>query len=71
MDTGRHSSVSVVLRQGRDLLRGRSEGEELERAALRELLACRREREFVPAEGMDRRLSRVIAAKRRSHELPS
>ena len=71
MGTGRHSSVSAVLRQGLDLLRGRVEGEELERAALRDLLASRREGEFVPADGMDRRLSRVIAAKRRSHELPS
>ena len=71
VDTGRYSSVSAVLQQGLDLLRGRLDGEELERAALRELLARRREGEFVPAEGMDRRLSRVVAAKRRSHGLPS
>ncbi len=71
VDTGRYSSVSAVLQQGLDLLRGRLEGEELERAALRELLARRRKGKFVPAEGMDRRLSRVIAAKRRSHGLPS
>ena len=71
VDTGRYSSVSAVLRQGFDLLRERLEGEELEHAALRELLARLREGEFVPAEDMDRRLSRVIAAKRRSHGLPS
>lgn len=71
VDTGRYSSVSAVLQQGLDLLRGRLEGEELERAALRELLARRRGREFVTAEEMDRRLSAVVAAKRRSHGLPS
>lgn len=54
-----------------DLLRGRLEGGESERAALRELLARRREGEFVPAEDMDRRLSRVVTARRRSHGLPS
>ena len=71
VETGRYSSVSAVLRRGLDLLRGRLEDEESERAALRELLARRREGEFVSAEGMDRRLSRVIAAKRRSSGLPS
>ncbi len=71
VDAGRYSSVSSVLQQGLDLLRGRLDGEELERAALRELLARRREGEFVPAEEMERRLSRAIAAKRRSHGLPS
>lgn len=71
VETGRYSSVSAVLRRGLDLLRGRLEDEESERPALRELLVCRREGEFVPAEVMDRRLSRVIAAKRRSSGLPS
>ena len=71
VDTGRYSSVSAVLQQGLDLLRGRLDGEELERAALRELLARRRAREFIPAEEMDSRLSRAIVAKRRSHGLPS
>ena len=71
VDTGRYSSVSAVLQQGLDLLRGRLDGEELERAALRELLARRQVQEFIPGEEMDRRLSRVIAAKRRSHGLPS
>ena len=71
VDTGRYSSVSAVLQQGLDLLRGRLDGEELEQAALRELLARRRAQEFIPGEEMDRRLSRAIAAKRRSHGLPS
>ena len=56
---------------GLDLLRGQLDGGVLEPAALRELLAHRRESEFVPADGMDRRLTRVIAAKRRSRGTPS
>ena len=71
VDAGRYSSVSAVLQQGLDLLRRRLEDEELERTALREVLARRREREFVTEERMDRRLADVIAAKRRSHGLPS
>lgn len=71
VDAGRYSSVSAVLQQGLDLLRRRLEDEELERMALREVLARRREREFVAAERMDRRLADMIAAKRRSHGLPS
>ena len=58
------SSVSLTDRQ-------HAFAKTLARAALRELLARRREGEFVPAEGMDRHLSAVIAAKRRSHGLPS
>ncbi len=71
VDAGRYSSVSAVLQQGLDLLRRRLEDEELERTALREVLARRRKREFVTAERMDRRLADVIATKRRSHGLPS
>ena len=59
VEAGRYSSVSGVLQQGLDLLRRR------------EVLARRREREFVTAERMDRRLADLIAAKRRSHGLPS
>ena len=71
VDAGRYSSVSAVLQQGLHLLRERLDDEELERTALREVLARRREREFVTAEQMDRRLADVVAAKRRSHGPPS
>ena len=54
-----------------DLRRRRPDREVSEPAALRELLARRREGEFVPADGMDRRLTRLIAAKRRSRGTPS
>ena len=51
VDAGRYSSVSAVLQQGLHLLRERLDDEELERTALREVLARRREREFVTADG--------------------
>ena len=71
VDAGRYSSVSAVLQQGLHLLRERLGDEELERTALREVLARRRKREFVTAEQMDRRVTDVVAARRRSHGLPS
>ncbi len=64
---GRYASVSAVLQRGVDLLRRRLEDDELERTALREVLARRREGEFVTAKRMDRRLADMVAAKRRSH----
>ena len=71
VESGRYPSFSAVLQQGVDLLRQRTEAEELETAALRELLARRREGEFVGVDAMDERLARMIADKRRAHGLPS
>lgn len=71
VDTGRYSSLSAVLQQGVDLLRQRLDADELETAALRELLSRRRKGEFVGAERMDSRLARMIADKRRIHGLPT
>ena len=71
VDAGRSPSLSAVLQQGVDLLRRRMDAEELESAALRALLSRRREGEFVEAERMDERLSRMIAGKRRAHDVPS
>ena len=71
VEAGRYSSLSAILQQGVDLLRQRMDTEELELAALRELLSRRREGEFVAAQRMDTRLSRMIADKRRAHGLPS
>ena len=67
VEAGRYASVSAVLQRGVDLLRRRLEDDELERTALREVLARRREGEFVTAKRMDRRLADMVAAKRRSH----
>ena len=69
VEAGRYSSVSAVLQQGVDLLRQRLDAEELETAALRELLSCRRKDEAVSAERMDTRLGSMIADKRRAHGL--
>ena len=69
VEAGRYPSVSAVLQQGVDLLRRRLEDDELERMALREVLARRREGEFVTAKRMDRRLAEMIGAKRRSQGL--
>ena len=69
VEAGRYSSVSAVLQQGVDLLRQRMEAEEAETAALRVLLARRREGDFVGAEELDARLARMIADKRRAHGL--
>ncbi len=71
VEAGRYSSLSAVLQQGVDLLRQRTETEELETAALRALLSRRREGEFVSAEEMDARLTRMIADKRRARGLSS
>lgn len=71
VEAGRYPSLSAVLQQGVELLRRRTDAEELETAALRALLSRRREGEFVDAAGMDERLSRMIAGKRRAHDVPS
>ena len=71
VETGRYASLSAVLQQGVDLLRQRVDAEELETAALRVLLSRRREGAFVDEEGMDARLAKMIADKRRSLGLPS
>ena len=71
VDTGRYASVSAVIQQGINLLRQRLDVEDLERRALYEVLSRRRTGEFVGAEEMDDRLSRMIAEKRRTHGVSS
>ena len=69
VDTGRYSSVSAVIQRGIDLLRRSLELDDLERRALQEALSRRQVGEFVAAEEMDDRLSRMIADKRRAHQV--
>ena len=69
VEAGRCASLSAVLQQGVDLLRQRMDAEELE--ALRELLSRRRRGEFIDAGRMDTALAGMIAAKRRTHGVPS
>ena len=71
VEAGRYSNLSAVLQRGVDLLHQRMDGEELETAALRELLSRRRQGEFIGAKSMDARLAGLIADKRRAHGLPS
>ncbi len=71
VDTGRYASVSAVFQQGINLLRQRLDVEDLERRALYEVLSRRRAGEFVGAEEMDDRLSRMLAEKRRAHGVSS
>ena len=68
VEAGRYASLSAVLQQGVDLLR-QLDAQESKHAAIRELLSRRRQGEFVSAQAMDTRLARMIAHKRRSHDL--
>ncbi len=67
VEQGRYSSVSAVLQQGLELLRQRTDSEALEVAALREVLAARREGEFVSGATMTGRITDIANRKRRAH----
>ena len=69
VEEGRYPSVSAVIQQGLDLLRTRSERDDLEREALRTLLDQRRRGAFVPGEEMDRRLRNALKVRRARHGL--
>ena len=71
VEAGRYASLSAVLQQGVELLRQRTDAEDLETAALRALLSHRREGAFVDAREMDTRLARLIADRRRAHGISS
>ena len=64
VEAGRYSSLSAVLQQGVELLRQKMDAEDLETAALREILSRRREGAFVGADAMDTRLDGMVADKR-------
>ncbi len=67
VEQGRYPSVSAVLQQGLELLRLRTEGEELEAAALRKLIGARREGEFVSNATMKGKIATIADKKRRAH----
>lgn len=69
VDQGRYPSVSAVLQQGLELLRLRTEGEELEVKALRELLGARRKGAFVSGAAMKGKIAAMADKKRRAHGL--
>ena len=61
VEAGRHPGPSAVLQPGVDQLRRRMDAEELEAAALREILSRRCQGEFVTARDMDTRLAALSA----------
>ena len=71
VEAGSYPSVGAVLRQGVDLLRQKKSTEKLGTAALCALLSRRREGEFVSAEEMANRIARIVADKRRAHDVPT
>ncbi len=67
VDAGRYASVSAVIQQGLELLRSKTEDEELDRAALRKLLSRRRKGPFISSEEMGERIQKIAARARRKH----
>ena len=67
VEAGRFPSVSAVLQQGVDLLRRHMEDEEMERAALADIMAQRRSGAFVSGDEMDSRLKRMLNKKLQTH----
>ena len=65
VEQGRFSSVSAVIQNGLDLLRQRTEAEEVEIAALKTLLLDRQKGSFVSAQEMGTRVADMIEKKRR------
>jgi len=66
VESGQYSSLSSVLQQGLELLRQKSEAEELEVAALRQLVDRRMTGPMISAADMDTRIERMIARKQKS-----
>ena len=66
VEQGRYSSVSAVIQNGLELLRQRTEAEEVETAALSALLQARLQGDFVSATDMDGRVARMMDKKRRN-----
>ena len=67
VEAGRFPSVSAVLQQGVDLLRRQMEDEEMERAALADIMAQRHSGPFISGDEMDIRLLRMLNKKRQTH----
>lgn len=69
VEKGRFASVSAVVQSGLELLRSRTEADDLERAALRKLLKKRRDGPFISSGEMGRRVDAMIDRKRRDRGL--
>ena len=66
VEQGRFSSVSAVIQNGLDLLRQRTEAEEVEIAALKTLLQDRSQGDSVSASEMGDRVAAMMDKKRRN-----
>ena len=66
VDQGRYSSVSAVIQNGLDLLRQRTEAQEVETAALKSVLANRLHSDFVTASAMETRVAAMMDKKRQN-----
>ncbi len=66
---GKYPSVSAVLQQGLELLRSKSDAENLELEALRQLLSARRNATFVSGADMADRIASLADKKRARHDL--
>lgn len=69
VEAGRYASVSAVIQQGLELLRSKTEAEELEKAALRKLLDRRSRGPFISMDEMGKRVDAIIERKRRERGL--
>lgn len=66
VESGQYSSLSSVLQQGLELLRQKNEAEELELAALRQLVDRRMSGSMISADEMDAQIEQMIARKQKS-----
>jgi len=69
VEQGRYASMSAVLQQGLELLRLKTQTEDLKIEVLQRLIADRRAGPVISAEEMDRRIDQLIERKRREHGL--
>lgn len=69
VEQGRYPSVSAVLQHGLALLQRKTEGEDIELAALKALVEARRQGPFVTSTSMKGRIAALAERKRRAHGL--
>ncbi|MBW9054886.1 type II toxin-antitoxin system ParD family antitoxin [Rhizobium mesosinicum] len=71
VESGRYSSMSSVLQQGLELLRQKTETENVEAAALRELVQRRLKGPTISTTEMESRVEAMIGRKRRASRVDS
>ncbi|WP_417275615.1 ribbon-helix-helix domain-containing protein [Celeribacter halophilus] len=71
VESGKYASLSSVLQHGLDLLKQKTEAEDLEVAALRQLVDRRLSGPMVSSADMDARIEQMIALKLQSDNVGS